>query len=140
MHYMRERRGQDLTSSPRRGGVVKYQMAHQRTKALWGPARQYPCVSCAGQAHEWAYDGTDETQLTELVDGFYDLTYSAWPEFYKPLCMKCHRNEDRRRAGTQRKICVLNGCEKMQHAKGLCSTHYLAKKRGWGSYYRLLGA
>ena len=62
-----------------------YDRAHRRVKALWGLARQYPCVKCGGPARHWAYDWTDPSSLEN---------YSHWPEFYMPLCFACHRHYD----------------------------------------------
>lgn len=141
MHYQRVRRGQSLDTPPRYGGsAIGYHMAHLRAKQLWGTARSYPCVSCGEPAREWAYDGTDPQEQPHVNADGYTLMYSAWPEFYKPLCVRCHRNEDVRRSGRERKQCGLEGCKKIQHAKGLCNTHYLGKKRGFKPNYRLLGA
>ena len=72
----------------------KYTGAHQRVRWLWGPARQYECVACGGRAAEWAYDGTDPTHL--LGQGIWQTSYySRYPEFYMPMCIRCHRTKDR---------------------------------------------
>ncbi|AEK07094.1 hypothetical protein JOEDIRT_57 [Mycobacterium phage JoeDirt] len=138
MHYMRQRRGQELDAPSRYNGEVKYQMAHLRVRKARGSARAYVC-SCGDQAREWAYDGSDPAELTDVVDG-RAVRYSADPKFYQPLCIRCHRNFDVQRHGRSRKECTLQGCAKPQHAKGLCNTHYLGQKRGWNPNYRLLGA
>lgn len=64
--------------------------AHCRVKAIWGSAAQYPCVQCASAAKDWAYDGTDESQAIGETGGWY----SHFPEFYMPMCRKCHKRRD----------------------------------------------
>ena len=73
--------------------------AHFRVRALWGVAAQYPCIECGGQAKDWAYDGTDPTQKLGAIT--YGQTrrpsyvyYSIYPEFYMPMCRKCHGKRD----------------------------------------------
>lgn len=91
MHYRRLLRGQQL-DSPKRADhftPVKYQMAHDRVKNLWGPANQHPCIDCSGAAAEWSYDYTDPTQLRDTTG-----PYSIHPEFYAPRCVQCHRRHD----------------------------------------------
>lgn len=67
--------------------MTLYQNAHNRVRRLWGNAKLYQCVRCAGPAHDWAYDGTDPTACMGVERCFY----SVWPEFYMPLCRNCHR-------------------------------------------------
>lgn len=128
MHYRRLLRRQDLTAPPRFGGVVKYQMAHYRVKMMWGSASQYPCVGCGVVAREWAYDGSDPGERLDTVNGF-KLRYSIHPEFYKPLCVSCHRNEDIERRGGRGRRCSLENCGRPVHAKGFCNSHYTMRKR-----------
>lgn len=74
---------------------VTYEATHQRVSALWGSASQYRCIKCGNPAREWAYDGTDPGQLTgpiRRMSGLY--YYSQWPEFYMPMCIRCHRVMD----------------------------------------------
>lgn len=62
---------------------------HHRPKELWGSASGYPCVECGHRARDWAYDGTDPGCL------FLDRQRcSQWPEFYMPMCKKCHTRRD----------------------------------------------
>lgn len=74
-----------------------YGAAHRRCTALWRRVRQYPCAWCGESAHEWAYDGTDPS---ELYDEERDwalrtiLPYSRFPEFYMPMCKSCHKKRD----------------------------------------------
>ena len=72
-----------------------YRTAHRRNTYLWGSAKQYTCIKCDGKAAEWAYDGTDPSELSEIVRGKFFVKYSAWSEFYMPLCTPCHRNMDK---------------------------------------------
>lgn len=76
------------------GDDVTYFGAHGRVKVLWGSASRYPCIACAKSADDWAYDGTDPTERSGLVQGKYPVTYSAWPEFYMPMCTGCHAVRD----------------------------------------------
>lgn len=138
MHYRRLRRGQDL-ALPKRGDhftPVGYQMAHLRVRALWGSAKQYGCVSCGSTAAEWAYDGCDPAQLVGHTNTpGLSCPYSIHPEFYKPLCVQCHRNEDIDRRDGRRKACRVDGCEKPNHGLGLCNTHWAAHVRRSVCYY-----
>lgn len=71
------------------------------------------CVSCEGPAQEWAYDGTDPTEVhgeVTLYGETYPVRYSMWPEFYAPLCTTCHRAKDRS-AWSARRITCRNGHE-----------------------------
>jgi hypothetical protein len=84
-----------------------YNMAHDRCTRLWGPAKGYPCVACDGQAKEWAYDGTDPGEVygpNRGGRGISNIYYSAFPEFYMPMCHKCHRVRDLGRAFTELKV------------------------------------
>lgn len=81
---------------------ISWSAAHSRCHATWGRAAQYSCVDCDRQAQEWAYDGTDPDELY----GRYSTTntwmyFSMWPEFYMPLCKKCHRKRDTQKASIE---------------------------------------
>lgn len=77
------------------GANVTYGQAHRRASALWGPAKAYPCIKCGRVAGQWAYDGTDPTELMTLTrKAGSAYLYSEWPEFYMPMCVKCHRARD----------------------------------------------
>ena len=76
---------------------ITYSAAHYRVKRLWGKASQYLCVSCDRVAQQWAYDGSDPGELCAF-DGAAQqrgssrpMAYSAWPEFYMPMCRSCHK-------------------------------------------------
>ncbi|WPH57825.2 hypothetical protein [Mycobacterium phage WXIN] len=61
---------------------------------MWGSASQYPCIECGGQAKDWAYDGTDPVELLEIARQGTAMFYSRYPEFYMPMCRKCHGKRD----------------------------------------------
>lgn len=72
---------------------MNYRQAHNRVKRLWGSASQYPCAgNCGKLAAHWAYDGTDRDDLISYSHN--NCRYSPWPEFYMPLCARCHRRFD----------------------------------------------
>lgn len=81
--------------------TIKLSTAHYRVKRLWGKAAEYPCIECGQPAQEWAYDGTDPTQV--YGQGRHSrntwMFYSRFPEFYMPMCLSCHRSRDQSRAG-----------------------------------------
>lgn len=80
------------------GDDIPYTRAHQRVKALWGPASGYQCIECGRQARDWAYDGTDPGELYKQAHGKSKsfCHYSIWPEFYMPMCSRCHHGRDRK--------------------------------------------
>lgn len=75
---------------------VKLGGAHQRVRRLWGDAAQYSCIECGNRARDWAYDGTDPNELLgRQQSGKGSLQrYSCFPEFYMPMCRKCHNSRD----------------------------------------------
>lgn len=74
--------------------------AHGRVKALWGSASQYLCVECGKWAKDWAYDGTDPLERYQEASGSYQY-YSRFPEFYAPMCRKCHLGRDKSAAAQE---------------------------------------
>lgn len=70
--------------------TVSYRGAHRRVEAAFGSARLHTCVECGDTASEWSYDHKDPE---EVLDG-RGIPYSIIPEFYKPMCISCHRNFD----------------------------------------------
>jgi hypothetical protein len=74
---------------------VTYSASHDRVYALWGSASQYPCVKCGCTAQDWCYDGADQDQILGSKNGSALMHYSVWPEFYMPMCRKCHFRRDR---------------------------------------------
>ncbi|AYN57134.1 HNH endonuclease [Mycobacterium phage BigCheese] len=96
-HYHRQR----YVPKPLRVDI-SYNAAHSRVKALWGPARQYQCVACDSRAANWAYDGTDPDQRYGPASGGESfMYYSTFPEFYMPMCKKCHLRMDGRLAAEE---------------------------------------
>jgi hypothetical protein len=84
--------------------AVTYLAAHVRVRREWGPATLYACAKCGAPASDWAYDGTDETQLLGIGSdrSIKRLSwYSRYPEFYMPLCRKCHGQRDGRTAADE---------------------------------------
>ena len=108
-HRARQLRGVELDIPAK--GSFEYQAnhpigqasAHIRVAKLWGSATNHPCIECGDAAHEWAYDGTDPTQMyaKTRVDAETWIFYSRWPEFYMPMCRKCHRTLDKGRAAQE---------------------------------------
>lgn len=66
--------------------------AHQRVQKARSKASEYSCVSCDLPAYDWAYnhDNPDPKEITDSKGRIY----SNNPEFYKPMCRKCHRQYD----------------------------------------------
>lgn len=94
MHYQRKINKTNPNLLPH-GDIrtaIGYSHAHQRVRILFGPASQYPCVTCSKPARNWAYDGTDPTELLGKYESKIDTLswYSRYPEFYMPMCLKCH--------------------------------------------------
>lgn len=105
VHRERERKGLPI-DTPIRDGLLTdrcdFTAAHVRVKAVWGPARQYPCIECGEAAKDWAYDGTDSTELLGVAaKGRSLMRYSLYPEFYMPMCRKCHHSRDKGRAAQE---------------------------------------
>lgn len=84
---------------------IKYITAHARCFRLWGPAKGYPCIECGKPAQQWAYDGTDPTELYERCGSGLQperrARYSRFPEFYMPMCARCHRRADGAQASAE---------------------------------------
>lgn len=78
-----------------KGAAASITAMHHRCRSLWGPASGYPCVNCNEMAAHWAYDGTDPNQLYGPTTGGYWCYYSEWPEFYMPMCARCHNRRDK---------------------------------------------
>jgi hypothetical protein len=98
-HYTQLWRGHDLAPLrlPSIHDEVAYEAAHFRPRALWGSASKYSCVDCGECAQDWAYDGTDPDQLLggSAREGRASIMfYSRYPEFYMPMCRKCHSRRD----------------------------------------------
>lgn len=107
-HYHRYWRtgSTDILPKPLRTDL-SYRGAHCRVRSVFGAASKYMCAKCPHSwAKEWAYDGTDDTALTEFIGGKYKVMYSVWPEFYMPLCFPCHRGMDKTSWAARRTHCV----------------------------------
>lgn len=52
-------------------------------------------MGCENAAHDWAYDGMDPSELCGPGKSGTMLVYSQYPEFYMPLCKRCHRPRDK---------------------------------------------
>ena len=111
MHNARIYRSQNL-SDPARGTadhVPGASWAHQLVEKQWGRAVTHQCINCERQARDWAYDGTDPS---EILEGKW--LYSRWPEFYMPMCRSCHKKLDGAKQGEE-----LREYRELKHATGL---------------------
>jgi hypothetical protein len=127
LHYHRYHAGRNMDAPVRKPYSIHDKcsigQAHKRARTLWGAVSQYPCISCGFDAYDWAYDGTDPTQLYGLPSsappGRYAtrMFYSRYPEFYMPLCRRCHGNRDGRIAARE-----LRQYRLLQHRFGLSYT------------------
>lgn len=77
---------------PERLDVVTYSQAHLRLKVDRGRAADYPCLTCAKPAREWAYLGGDPLELTDPKSG---CVYSLDQSRYAAMCRNCHKRRDR---------------------------------------------
>ena len=72
-----------------------YTMVHIRIREAWGPASDYPCVNCGGQAAQWSYDGQDADELRGANGHGTVMAYSVdWAKHYDPRCVRCHNAAD----------------------------------------------
>lgn len=94
-HYHRYWRTGTTAILPSLNADISYGAAHSRTRKLFGSASKFTCIECGNAAYQWAYDGTDASERTQYMEGKYKVVYSVWPEFYMPLCIKCHSRKDR---------------------------------------------
>lgn len=90
-----ESRDTPRTTAPTYGG------AHSRISRERGLASEHPCVDCGGSAEQWAYDHTDQDELTWTMTGGRmkgkTVAYSADPAHYSPRCHSCHVRFDQGR-------------------------------------------
>lgn len=70
-----------------------YSTVHFRIRRSIGSASSYPCVDCGRPARDWSYDGRDENELSQMIDG-HRRRYSADPSHYTPRCRSCHKDYD----------------------------------------------
>lgn len=73
---------------------IKPGAAHRRCRILWGRAAEHTCIECGNEAYDWAYDGTDSSQLYADNGNGTWTWFSRFPEFYMPMCRSCHRKRD----------------------------------------------
>lgn len=73
----------------RRAENVGYSGMHLRLRRDYGPASQYPCVDCLGEAAQWSYSHEDPDELRS-PDGPYST--DVW--YYAPRCVPCHKAMD----------------------------------------------
>ena len=67
-HYHRYWRNRTLDTVGRKEPLsTKYRAVHTRVASLFGKAEHTACVECGASAKEWAYDGTDPTELTTYL-------------------------------------------------------------------------
>lgn len=100
--YLKWRKSEEFT---KKTGVDSdklptYEAVHQRVRKVFGAASQQTCVGCSSQAEQWAYDGTDPTEVWSTQpwsnrNGASIAAYSRYPEFYMPMCRSCHTKRDR---------------------------------------------
>lgn len=69
---------------------VSYAQAHLRLKTDRGRPDRHECIECGGGAREWAYMGGCPSELSENGKAF-SLDQSR----YEPMCVSCHRRQDR---------------------------------------------
>lgn len=92
MHHARRERHGDVTVTHRLGEKdwttdPSYRNAHKHITKKRGRAADYSCVTCGQPAAEWAYNHRDPDERTEPIRG---LAYSNNPDYYDPMCRKCH--------------------------------------------------
>lgn len=75
-----------------KGADAGYQAAHLRISEKYGPATNYKCVGCSEQAEEWSFNN----ECSEQIVRDKKPPYCLHREHYKPRCVKCHRNFDRK--------------------------------------------
>jgi len=75
-----------------RRDVVGYHQAHHRLFLTRGPARNHPCVDCAGVAEDWSYNGHCDEELSHR-----GTPYCLHFEHYSSRCKSCHVKLDRQR-------------------------------------------
>jgi hypothetical protein len=70
------------------GDQPGYHAMHQRLARLRGKASEQTCP-CGAPAQEWSYRGGCPTEMTSDCG-----PYSADPEMYDAMCIRCHRFRD----------------------------------------------
>ena len=124
-HYQRWRKtGDPLTPKGEHGAqwigdAANYDTVHQRVRRARGRAKEYACAECGEAANHWAYDHKDPAERWCLK---YRRPFSLDLSHYLPMCVTCHRRFDVQHM--PRIECKIEGCERPQKARALCSKHY----------------
>lgn len=77
--------------------TISYSLAHEHVGKAKGRAADYTCEHCPAQAQDWAYNHQDPDERYSIRDPnkhHYGHVYSVNPDFYIPLCRKCHKALD----------------------------------------------
>lgn len=107
-----------------RGDNIGYAAVHRRLRVQRGPARLQPCISCGGQADDWAYQhDADDEQICKKVE----LPFTTDLSHYKPMCHLCHRQFD-----------VLHGWAAPTR-KGRAGVSRVSGTNRWRAYVRING-
>lgn len=77
--------------------ITTYDGVHGALIRLYGRAGDHPCTSCAGPAHDWAYDHSDPHQRLSANANGYLRPYSLDLRKYRPMCRSCHGIADKGR-------------------------------------------
>lgn len=72
------------------GDDVSYIGMHARLRYKRGPARDYACVDCGGDARHWSYKYGDPDEKVSPRG----TPYSTNMDYYEPRCSSCHRIYD----------------------------------------------
>jgi hypothetical protein len=78
-----------------RADVPGYSALHKRIRKDKGSATLHTCITCGGQATEWAYDHADPAEHTSTERGSIGFPYSTDLDHYVPMCRPCHRSSDK---------------------------------------------
>lgn len=107
MHYSRFRKHGDasivlpIAGRPLNGEFPSFAAIHKRLHRAKGPARNYTCVDCGGQAAEWSYNQSDSNQVMGRARNSI-VPYSLDIDNYDPRCVRCHRIFDKAGEGRVR--------------------------------------
>lgn len=81
-----------------KGDAAGYHAVHKRLITARGKASGHTC-SCGKPASQWAYDGEDPNQMTQVIRaGGREITapFSHDLSHYLPMCARCHIAYDRK--------------------------------------------
>lgn len=73
---------------------TSYHAVHSRVSRYRGPAKDYPCRQCGGQATGWAYNHCDPDERMATIEG-RKYPYSLNLNNYMPMCQSCHVTFDK---------------------------------------------